>query len=174
MDTAGEFISNLCEYDNLSKRTDDVSMNKRIQPSGTDTTLSNDLQKEQVVKKIETNCEIEVDNTKKSFESEAKFKYSDTVKRFNSAATREAALLKVEDNLKQRAGNEEKSQKSENKNDSQFSKHGRNYSYENGSQPKSKEFASAAVYQFAPDYFFTRYPRELSPIWNLTGLFTKG
>ena len=43
-----------------------------------------------------------------------------------------------------------------------------------GSQPKSKEFASAAVYQFAPDYFFTRYPRELSPIWNLTGLFTKG
>ena len=135
--SSNEGNGNSCK-ENLSKTTQSVSLNKKIQPSGTDTTFSNDPQKEQVVKKMETKCEVEVDHTKKSIESEAKSKYSDTVKRFNSAATREAALLKVEDNLKQRAGNEEKNQKSENRNDSQFSKHGRNYSYENGSQPKSK------------------------------------
>ena len=39
---------------------------------------------------------------------------------------------------------------------------------------KNNYFTSSAPYQFAPDYFFTRYPLELSPIWNLTRLFTKG
>ena len=38
---------------------------------------------------------------------------------------------------------------------------------------RNNYFAPSAPYQFAPDYFFTRYPLELSPLWNLTGLFTK-
>ena len=52
---------------------------------------------------------------------------------------REAALSKVEDNLKLRAENDERNQKPENRiSDAHFSKQGRNYTYEHGSQTKNK------------------------------------
>ena len=42
-----------------------------------------------------------------------------------------------------------------------------------GTHPRSKVAAFSPGMEFLPHHFLTRYPLELSPIWNLLGLFTK-
>ena len=42
-----------------------------------------------------------------------------------------------------------------------------------GTYPRSKVAAFSAGIQYMPFYWLTRYPLELSPTWNLLGLFTK-
>ena len=42
-----------------------------------------------------------------------------------------------------------------------------------GTYPRSKVAAFSPGVDFLPNHFLTRYPLELSPIWNLLGLFTK-
>ena len=39
--------------------------------------------------------------------------------------------------------------------------------------PRSKVAAFSPGTQFAPKHWLTRYPQELTPMWNLFGLFTK-
>ena len=43
-----------------------------------------------------------------------------------------------------------------------------------GTYPRSKVAAFSVPISFYPLYWFTRYPLELTPMWNLFGLFTKG
>ena len=43
-----------------------------------------------------------------------------------------------------------------------------------GTYPRSKVAAFSPGTKYHPYRWLTRYPRELSPIWNLFGLFTKG
>ena len=43
-----------------------------------------------------------------------------------------------------------------------------------GTHPRSKVAALSPGVQYQPDHWLTRYPQELPPIWNLSGLFTKG
>ena len=43
-----------------------------------------------------------------------------------------------------------------------------------GTYPRSKVAAFSPGTEYTPDYWLTRYPRELTPMWNLLGLFTKG
>ena len=43
-----------------------------------------------------------------------------------------------------------------------------------GTYPRSKVAAFPPGTAFAQDYWLTRYPSELPPMWNLFGLFTKG
>ena len=43
-----------------------------------------------------------------------------------------------------------------------------------GTHPRSKVAAFSPGLQFTPYYWYTRYPLELTPMWNLLGLFTKG
>ena len=40
--------------------------------------------------------------------------------------------------------------------------------------PRSKVAAFSPGTKYVPFHWLTRYPQELSPIWNLFGLFTKG
>ena len=42
-----------------------------------------------------------------------------------------------------------------------------------GTYPRSKVAAFSAGYSYSPYHWFTRYPRELTPMLNLLGLFTK-
>ena len=42
-----------------------------------------------------------------------------------------------------------------------------------GTHPRSKVAAFSPGIQYTPIHWFTRYPQELTPIWNLFGLFTK-
>ena len=42
-----------------------------------------------------------------------------------------------------------------------------------GTYPRSKVAAFSPGIQFIPKHWLTRYPLELSPVWNLLGLFTK-
>ena len=42
-----------------------------------------------------------------------------------------------------------------------------------GTYPRSQVAAFAPGIGFNPTYWLTRYPQELSPTWNLLGLFTK-
>ena len=42
-----------------------------------------------------------------------------------------------------------------------------------GTHPRSKVAAFSPGIMYTPDYWYTRYPRELPPIWNLSGLFTR-
>ncbi len=42
-----------------------------------------------------------------------------------------------------------------------------------GTYPRSKVAAFSPGTNYAPYYWLTRYPVELSPTWNLLGLFTK-
>ncbi len=43
-----------------------------------------------------------------------------------------------------------------------------------GTHPRSKVAAFTPGIQYAPYHWLTRFPLELSPMWNLFGLFTKG
>ena len=43
-----------------------------------------------------------------------------------------------------------------------------------GTYPRSKVAAFSPGTFYSPLYWFTRYPLELPPTWNLLGLFTKG
>ena len=43
-----------------------------------------------------------------------------------------------------------------------------------GTVPRSEVAAFSPGTEYAPLHWLTRYPQELSPIWNLFGLFTKG
>ena len=43
-----------------------------------------------------------------------------------------------------------------------------------GSYERSKVAAFTATSIYLPLHWITRYPQELSPTWNLLGLFTKG
>ena len=43
-----------------------------------------------------------------------------------------------------------------------------------GTHPTSKVAAFSPGTDYQPYHWLTRYPLELSPIWNLLGLFTKG
>ena len=43
-----------------------------------------------------------------------------------------------------------------------------------GTYARSKVAALSPAIEFQPLYWLTRYPQELSPTWNLLGLFTKG
>merc|ERR1719225_620000 len=95
--------------------------------------------------------ETEATDPKRGCESETKSKYSDTVKKYNTSAMREAALLKVEDNLKNRAGTNERNQHPDHRNiETQISKQGRNYTYEHGSQSKNKNRRSFNSSNVAP------------------------
>ena len=42
-----------------------------------------------------------------------------------------------------------------------------------GTHPRSKVAAFTGI-DYNPKHWLTRYPRELTPMWNLLGLFTKG
>ena len=42
-----------------------------------------------------------------------------------------------------------------------------------GTYGRSKVVAFSPGIEYAPQHWLTRYPRELSPTWNLLGLFTK-
>ena len=42
-----------------------------------------------------------------------------------------------------------------------------------GTYPRSKVAAFSSVVNYMPYYWLTRYPKELSPTWNLFRLFTK-
>ena len=42
-----------------------------------------------------------------------------------------------------------------------------------GTHPRSKVAAFSPGIDYIPKHWLTRYPQELSPIWNLFGLFTK-
>ena len=43
-----------------------------------------------------------------------------------------------------------------------------------GTYPRSKVAAFSPGIDYAPYHWLTRYPLELTPMWNLFGLFTKG
>ena len=43
-----------------------------------------------------------------------------------------------------------------------------------GTHPRSKVAAFSPGIDYAPYHWLTRYPLELTPMWNLFGLFTKG
>ena len=43
-----------------------------------------------------------------------------------------------------------------------------------GTYARSKVAAFTPGIEYAPYHFLTRFPQELSPTWNLLGLFTKG
>ena len=43
-----------------------------------------------------------------------------------------------------------------------------------GTHPRSKVAAFSTGIEYSPYHWLTRYPLELTPMWNLLGLFTKG
>ena len=121
----------------VSEKSSSVPINSNTKPQGNTPNFDKE-QKDNETSEHKSNASV-VEDSKRSCDSEVKSKYSDTVKKFNTAAMREAALSKVEDNLKLRAENDERNQKPENRiSDAHFSKQGRNYTYEHGSQTKNK------------------------------------
>merc|ERR1712212_111038 len=121
----------------MGEKSSSVPINSNTKQQG-NTPNFDKKQKDNETSEHKSNASV-VEDSKRSCDSEVKSKYSDTVKRFNTAAMREAALSKVEDNLKLRAENDERNQKPENRiSDAHFSKQGRSYTYEHGSQTKNK------------------------------------
>ena len=152
--SSNEETGNSCKG-NVSERTNNIPLHSKIQNiESAPISNKSDLQtSEKVEEKSNDQKFDETEGTvqKRSSESETKSKYSDTVKKYNSAAMREAALLKIEDNLKHRVGPHERNQKHEHKSaETQMSKQGRNYTYENGSQSKYKNRRNFSSSNVAP------------------------